>query len=266
MTSLFISDLHLSGLRPEKIELFRAFCERAKNVAQAVYILGDLFEVWVGDDDNEQMHLDVTSQLRQLADSGIQVHVQRGNRDFLFGQGFAGASRAQLLNDFEVVTLAGQPTLLMHGDLLCTRDIKYQRFRRVVHNPWLQRAFLMTPLAWRRRIAAGTQRQTKASMADKPADIMDVEELTVLNTMRRFGVRHLIHGHTHRPKVHHFNLEGAAAERVVLGDWYQKDSVYVVNSNLRKLLPVSEFLQLDLAQAECNEGKQQQPHHQRALQ
>ena len=242
MTTLFVADLHLSGERPDKLELFLAFADRARHTAQAVYVLGDLFEVWLGDDDDSAPHPRIVAALRALSASGVRLHIAHGNRDFLVGERFAQATGATLLSDYETIDLHGTRALLTHGDLLCTRDVKYQRFRRVVRHPLTRAAFLAAPLAWRRHIARKTQSGTRASMRLKPEHIMDVDDATVARVMSRYGVDLLIHGHTHRPAVHDHAIDGRACRRIVLGDWYEQDGVLVCDRNGQQAMRVHEFL------------------------
>lgn len=241
MTVLFVSDLHLSAERPAQLELFFAFLERART-ARALYVLGDLFEVWLGDDDDTPPHPRVLDAMKALSDAGVALHVGLGNRDFLLGRRFAKAAGARLMDDWETLELGGERTLLTHGDLLCTKDVKYQRFRRLVRNPVLRTAFLAAPLSARRRIALGTQAGTKASMRAKADHIMDVEQETVADAMRRHDVTQLVHGHTHRPAVHEFELDGRPRRRIVLGDWYEQDSVLVCDDDGPRPMRVSEYL------------------------
>ncbi len=242
MATLFISDLHLSGERPDQRDLFLAFAEQACSTVRALYILGDLFEVWLGDDDDTPPHPQVIEALKRVSDAGVELSVGHGNRDFLFGRCFERATGARLMADYEVIDLYGQRTLLTHGDLLCTKDVKYQKFRKFVRNPIVRSAFLGTPLSLRRRIALKTQSGTKASMRGKPDDIMDVDEETVTKVMAAHGVTLLIHGHTHRPAIHDLDVEGRACRRIVLGDWYEQDSVLLCDGDGPRALRVSEFL------------------------
>jgi UDP-2,3-diacylglucosamine hydrolase len=242
MTTLFVSDLHLSAARPEKLDLFLAFARCARARATALYILGDLFEVWIGDDDDDDAHRPVLDALAALSDANVQVGFMPGNRDFLCGDAFARRTGARLLADFALIDLADERALLTHGDLLCTRDLKYQRFRRVVRNPLLQRGFLATPLAWRRRIASGTQSRTRASMARKPDHIMDVEDTAVRAALRDHDASLLIHGHTHRPGLHQVEVDGRACRRLVLGDWYEQDDVVVHRNGELRRWRIGEFL------------------------
>lgn len=243
MTTLVVSDLHLSAARPDKLALFTAFCARAaQDRVQALYILGDLFEVWLGDDDDSAEHRPVLDSLRALSAAGVALFVSHGNRDFLFGPRFAARTGCTLLGDYAVAEIGGERTLLMHGDLLCTRDVKYQRFRAVVRNRCVRAAFLATPLAWRQRIAARTRAGTQASAQRKPAAIMDVEEGTVLATMAAHDATLLIHGHTHRPAEHHYDSGTHARRRIVLGDWYEQDSVLVCDEAGQRLQRVADYL------------------------
>jgi UDP-2,3-diacylglucosamine hydrolase len=217
--SIFISDLHLSPERPETVGLFLRFLSRRAPSAHGLYILGDLFDTWIGDDDDTPPYPAVITALRQLSDSGTRLYFQHGNRDFLVGRRFARASGCTLLRDPMRMDLCGTPTLLMHGDLLCTDDIAYQRFRRYARNPLLTRLFQLRSLEARRAIAADYRMRSGAATAAKPAEIMDVNQGAVERCLRRFGARQLIHGHTHRPARHDFLLDGAPATRWVLPEW-----------------------------------------------
>jgi UDP-2,3-diacylglucosamine hydrolase len=240
MTTLFVSDLHLANARPAQLALFLEFIDRvARQRARALYILGDLFEVWLGDDDDTAPNREVVAALASLGAAGVELHVGHGNRDFLYGPRFIAATGARLLRDYAVIDLYGTPTLLTHGDLLCTRDVKYQRFRRVVRHPLTRRAFLSTPLAWRQRIAHRTRSGTVASMRRKDDAIMDVEESTVAAVMAQYGVELLIHGHTHRPAFHEY---ADGRRRIVLGDWYEQDAVLVCDEDGQRALRVSDYL------------------------
>lgn len=239
---LFISDLHLSAERPDKLALFHAFAARAERVATTVYILGDLFEFWLGDDDDCPVHRAIVAALAALTRAGVSVHFMHGNRDFLCGERFAAATGATLLAEFAVIDLDGHRAVLTHGDLLCTRDVKYQRFRRVVHNALVQRAFLAIPLAWRRGIARGTRSQTLASTERKAEYIMDVDDETVATVLRDHRATLLIHGHTHRPAIHELDVDGRACRRVVIGDWYTQDNVIACSGGALRSLRVTEFV------------------------
>ncbi len=219
MTALVIADLHLS---PERPALTRAFCrflrEKAAG-AEALYILGDLVEAWVGDDDPSEFARDVKRALHLLVDGGTRLYFLHGNRDFLIGQHFAHQVGAQLLPDEHVAEIAGERVLLMHGDTLCTGDREYQRFRRVIRNPLALWCLRILPLGRRQRIAANLRNRSRNANSNKPEAIMDVTPAAVEDAMRRHRVRRLVHGHTHRPGVHDLQIDGQPAWRMVVGDW-----------------------------------------------
>ena len=232
MATLFISDLHLDAERPEVTRWFIEFLARDARGADALYILGDLFEAWVGDDDPSPLGAEVATQLRALADTGVPVHFQHGNRDFLVGRDYAARAGMQLLPEYAVITLHGRPTLLAHGDTLCTDDLAYQAFRAQVRAPAWRAQFLAQPLAARLAFAAqaraaSQQRQQGLKHDDRAGfeTITDVAPATVVEVMQRYGVDLLIHGHTHRPAIHALATGERAATRVVLGDWYTQGSV-----------------------------------------
>lgn len=220
MAVLFISDLHLDPARPDGIASFLEFCATTARNADEVYILGDLFEAWIGDDDDDPGLEPIVAALASLTGRGVPCHFMHGNRDFLAGAGFSRRTGCRLLGDFERVDLFGRPVLLAHGDLLCTDDVRYLELRRQLRDPAWQSDFLAKSLDDRRRLAAELRRLSQAEMAAKSEAIMDVNENAVRETMRRFDVRVLLHGHTHRPAIHRFDLDGKPAERIVLNDWY----------------------------------------------
>ena len=222
MSLLFVSDLHLDADRPEATRAFYRFLEERASNAKALYVLGDLFEAWVGDDDDSPLAREVVEALAQLAASGTAVYFAHGNRDFLVGEDFCQRSGAILLEETSVIEIGGERVLLMHGDSLCTDDHDYQEFRAMVRDPGWQAGFLALPLMERRALAAQARDASRLSTSGKPAEIMDVNAAAVAETMRLNGVRRLIHGHTHRPAVHEFNLDGAPATRTVLGDWFRR--------------------------------------------
>lgn len=226
MTTLFISDLHLDGSRPRITELFLKFLQEEAAKASALYILGDFFEVWIGDDDDDPHHSRVMDGLNALTAAGVPVYFMHGNRDFLISKRFTERTGVQLLADPKLLDLNGSPSLLMHGDTLCTDDRQYQRARRFLRNRLVQFIYLALPLPLRRRIAAYSRAKSKADTAAKAAYIMDVNQQTVESVMARHGVTRLIHGHTHRPAVHRFkSADGKDMERIVLGDWYEQSSI-----------------------------------------
>ena len=230
MTTLFISDLHLDESRPHIVELFTNFLEQDARCADALYILGDLFESWIGDDDDSALSLRVATATKGLRDSGVPVYFMHGNRDFLISVDYAARAGMTLLADPIIVELTGERTLLMHGDTLCTDDVDYQKFRTLVRDPKWQAQFLAKSLAERRAFAAQARGESRKHTAAAKPEIMDVNPAAVEAVMREYGVRRLIHGHTHRPATHCLNLDGQVAERVVLGDWYEQSSVLRVDS------------------------------------
>lgn len=221
---LFISDLHLDPSRPAVTRLFVQFLRQSARQAQALYILGDLFEAWVGDD-TLSADDSIISGLKALTAADVPVYVMRGNRDFLLGEGFSDATGALLLGDMCRIELDGVPVLLLHGDTLCTDDIEYQRFRTLVHDPRWQADFLAKPRA--QRLAYAAQARQVSAKRNRGLDdtLLDVSPRSVDRLLREQGVRHMIHGHTHRPAVHRFELDGKPAQRIVLGDWYEQGSL-----------------------------------------
>ena len=220
MATLFASDLHLDSDAPWAIDAFLAFLAGPARSADALYLLGDLFEVWVGDDDDAPDHVRTCAGLAALTGSGVPVYAIHGNRDFLLGERFAHAAGAALLPDSVVVEAGGVPTLLLHGDTLCTDDHDYQGWRRTARSAQWQREFLAKPLAERRRVVRGLRERSKEVIQAKPADIMDVNEGAVREALRRHGATRLVHGHTHRPGRHELEVDGRRCERWVLPDWY----------------------------------------------
>lgn len=222
--TLFISDLHLDDSRPEVTELFLQFLKARAVKAHALFILGDFFEAWIGDDTADEND-PIIQGIKQLTAGGLPVYFMRGNRDFLVGNRFAKLTGMKLLTDGHIIDLDGEKVLLMHGDTLCTDDKKYQQFRKMVRNPIWQWCFLHLPKSYRLKKADKARARSKAYQQQIKPEIMDVNQATVESTMLRAGVTTLIHGHTHRPNIHHIELEGQAAERIVLGDWYDQGSV-----------------------------------------
>jgi UDP-2,3-diacylglucosamine hydrolase len=216
---LFVSDLHLAFGQPATTRRFLDFLKKRAHKAQALYILGDLFDVWIGDDDPTPPNNAVRRTLKQLVESGTQVYFQPGNRDFLVGPDFCQESGVTLLEDYAVIDLFGVPTLLMHGDLLCTDDVAYQTFRVKSHSETWRRSVLTKPLALRWLAARWYRWRSFWHKRHKTLAIMDVNQAAVVATMRRYGCRRLIHGHTHRPGLHEFELDGYPAQRHVLAAW-----------------------------------------------
>ncbi len=222
MHSLFISDLHLAAERPQITAQFQAFTTDIAPQAAALYVLGDLFEYWAGDDDNDALGMQTAAALASLAARGTRVFLMQGNRDVLMAGAFAARCGATLLDDPLLADLHGTPTLLTHGDALCTGDADYQRFRAYARDPGNQARFLAQPLAARREQMLGMRAQSEASKQQKSETIMDVTPAAVDELLRRHGYPRLIHGHTHRPARHIHQLDGHDCERWVLNDWYQR--------------------------------------------
>jgi len=223
--ALFISDLHLASERPETSEQFFRFLEEEARRADALYILGDLFEYWVGDDEltdraGDALASEIASSIKQLSGDGVKISFMHGNRDFLLAKGFCRATGATLLDDPSLIGAGKERTLLMHGDTLCTDDHDYQNWRRTARSAEWQRDFLSKTLSERRKAIHGLREKSKEVIAAKPADIMDVNADAVKEAFRRHHVRRLIHGHTHRPARHEVEVDGAKCERWVLPDWY----------------------------------------------
>jgi len=225
VTTLFISDLHLDAGEPETIRRFLRFVASDAPDARALYVLGDLFEAWLGDDDDDARLAPVIAALAGLTRAGVPCSLMHGNRDFLIGPKFCEATGCRLLGDYERIDLYGEPVLLTHGDLLCTDDTRYQALRATLRKPQWQREFLGKPLAERRKIAAELRELSATEIAAKSYEIMDVNQATVERTMREHGVSLLLHGHTHRPAIHRFALDGAPAARIVLGAWHEQASI-----------------------------------------
>ena len=232
MATLLIADLHLDPARPQITELFENYLAGDEvRHADALYILGDLVEAWIGDDDDAELPRRIANATRAVRNAGVPVYFMVGNRDFLLGEVFATRAGMTLLDDGVVHDIHGRPTLLMHGDVLCTDDVAYQAVRRQVRTPEWQAQILSMPLEARRAFAAKARQDSKAHTGSTMESIMDVNADAVAESMRRAGVTRLIHGHTHRPAVHAFELGGQAAERIVLGDWYEHGSVLRVDED-----------------------------------
>jgi len=224
LATLFVSDLHLDALEPAAGEQFIEFLRTRAVRADALYILGDLFESWVGDDDEDAHRAMICEALRALSLQGVPCYVMHGNRDFLLQRGFEARSGTRLLVDPLIVDLYGQRALLTHGDALCTADRPYQLLRGLVRNPSWQRRFLRLPLSLRRNLAQQARDGSRRHTQNTAGAIMDVDASAVPAAMRACGVNLLIHGHTHRPAVHEFDLDGVPARRIVLGAWHDQGS------------------------------------------
>ncbi|MGY5958082.1 UDP-2,3-diacylglucosamine diphosphatase [Kosakonia sp. BK9b] len=229
MATLFIADLHLQTQEPAITAGFLRFLAGEARQADALYILGDLFEAWIGDDDPNPLHQQVAAAIRAVVEAGVPCYFIHGNRDFLLGKRFARASGMQLLPQEQVLNLYGRNVLIMHGDTLCTDDEGYQAFRAKVHQPWLQTLFLALPLFIRRRVAAKMRAGSKAANSSKSLEIMDVNAQAVVAAMEQHRVQWLIHGHTHRPAIHTLTANNAPAHRAVLGAWHSEGSMVRVS-------------------------------------
>ncbi|QLF92347.1 UDP-2,3-diacylglucosamine diphosphatase [Pseudomonas sp. ABC1] len=216
---LLISDLHLEEERPDITRAFVRFLEHRASQASALYILGDFFEAWIGDDAMSEFHHYIASQLRALAQRGTQVFLMHGNRDFLIGKAFCREAGCRLLPDPCLVELAGEPVLLSHGDALCTRDLAYMRLRRWLRNPLSLLILRNLPLRTRQKLGRKLRAKSREQTRMKASDIVDVTPQEVVRLMSRHRVRTLVHGHTHRPADHTLQVGGQSARRIVLGDW-----------------------------------------------
>jgi UDP-2,3-diacylglucosamine hydrolase len=232
MATLFIADLHLDPARPQITDLFERYLAGDDvRHADALYILGDLVEAWIGDDDDAELPARIATATRAVRDAGVPVYFMVGNRDFLLGPAFAARAGLTLLDDGTVHDIHGRRTLLMHGDVLCTDDVAYQAVRKQVRTPEWRAQILAMPLQARRAFAAKAREDSKAHTGNTMESIMDVNADAVAEAMRKAGVTRLIHGHTHRPAVHDFQLAGTPAQRIVLGDWYEQGSVLRVDAD-----------------------------------
>ncbi len=219
MSVLFIADLHLEAQRPDIVRAFVRFLQQRASQAEALYILGDFFEVWIGDDGMDELQHSIATALRHLSDSGTHIYLMHGNRDFLIGKDFCRQAGCTLLREGSVIDLYGEPVLLLHGDSLCTRDESYQRLRKRLRNPvslWLLRHL---PLSTRHKLARKLRDASRLRVREKAAEIVDVTPEVVPQVMAEHKVHTLIHGHTHRPAMHELRIDGRNARRIVLGDW-----------------------------------------------
>ena len=224
MSTLLVSDLHLDGALPDAIAQFESFLSGPVRAAEALYILGDLFESWVGDDDDDPDRARVCAALRALSNAGVACHVCHGNRDFLLATGFERRTGCRILADPTIVERYGERVLLTHGDALCIDDISYQRLRSTVRDRAWQRRFMRLSLATRRTLAEAARQGSRNHTGMVAADIMDANPNAIVNVLRACRVQTLVHGHTHRPGVHEFTVDGVPARRLVLGAWYEQGS------------------------------------------
>jgi len=231
VATLFVSDLHLDESRPAATDAFLNFLSQEAAAADALYILGDLFEFWIGDEDPDPEYRKVTAALARLTAGGVRCYIMHGNRDFMLGREFFKASGATFLHDPTLIYVGGQSVLLSHGDILCTDDAGYQRFRRIVRNPVMQKVYNAMPFSWRQRITLKIRGSSKANYGTKPPEILDVNQRAAEDFLRQHGVKTLVHGHTHRPAIHTFTMDDQEITRIVLGDWYRRSSVLKWDSN-----------------------------------
>lgn len=232
MATLFISDLHLSEQRPNIISLFLNFLSTRASKSKALYILGDLFEYWIGDEVGSLPQTKpVIQALKQLTDSGVPVYIMHGNRDFLLGKEFEKNTGCQLITDPSIINLNTANVLLMHGDTLCTDDRDYIKFRSIIRDPVWQADFLSKSVEERIAIANDYREMSKSAIDEKSSEIMDANQDTIAEEMNKHNVRLLIHGHTHRPGKHEFKLADNPVTRIVLGDWYEQGSVLVCDES-----------------------------------
>ena len=227
--TLFVSDIHLDTSRASIIDLFNAFLTRRATQADALYILGDLFEYWVGDDAHNDEYASTLNALKQLTDQKVPVYFLHGNRDFLIAERFARLTGVSLLQEETVITPYQQRILLMHGDTLCTDDVAYQNFRKKTHNRFLQKVVLSLPIFARQVIAGRLRATSRQAIGQKPPEIMDVNQSAVDAAVQRNNAATLIHGHTHRSAIHNFTIGSSDYTRVVLGDWYFHGNVFCLS-------------------------------------
>ncbi len=223
--TLLISDLHLDPAAPQIARQFIDFLRGEARTARALYILGDLFEAWLGDDDPDPAVRTIVAELRALREAGVPTYFMHGNRDFLIGSRFAAETGCTLLDDGSLVDLHGEQVLLMHGDVLCTADTSYQRLRRILRNPLTLFVLRNLGLESRRRLGRKLRAGSQMHVGATAPDIMDVTPAAVVDALRSAGVRTLVHGHTHRPAIHTLDVDGKPARRIVLGDWHAQGSV-----------------------------------------
>lgn len=241
---LFISDLHLEEARPDITEAFIAFMHQRAPKADALYILGDFFEAWVGDDENTPLQQQIKTELKRYVDLGKALYIQHGNRDFLIGERFCSETGAQLLDEEHLIEFDGQPYLLMHGDSLCTKDLSYQKLKQTLRNPAFMQVFLARPLEDRITTARQLRQMSQASGQTKEAEIMDVTPEEVVRKLESHECTQLIHGHTHRPTIHDLETKQGPAKRYVLGDWDKAAYCISLETDKAPILERIEFSEL----------------------
>ncbi|WP_091988782.1 UDP-2,3-diacylglucosamine diphosphatase [Pseudoalteromonas denitrificans] len=235
--TLFISDLHLTEARPDISKAFFDFLNtQVTEQLDALYILGDFFEVWVGDDYQTELTIKIANKLSAIKDSGIPIYFIHGNRDFLVSNRYAKLAGLILLPEKSIIDLYGTKTLILHGDEMCTQDIEYQKFRKKARGWWWPKLILAMPLWYRQSVAKKARERSKLSQRDKNPEILDVTDEAVIDTFKKYSTSLMIHGHTHRPKIHQHNIKGQTATRIVLGDWYTQGSYLEVTANSYDLI------------------------------
>lgn len=230
MSILLIADLHLNEERPDITEAFLSFLRNKTQDCEALYILGDFFHVWVGDDAMGEFEHSIARQLKELTEQGIKIYLMHGNRDFAIGKTFCKLAGCALLKDPTLTSFYGTPVLLSHGDILCTKDVEYQQKRRFYRNPFILFLLRLLPLKKRKQLAAKLRAESKMKKGIKPADIMDVTPEEVVKLLEKYKVQLLVHGHTHRPDIHQLMANQQHAKRIVLGDWEPNGKVLRVTS------------------------------------
>jgi UDP-2,3-diacylglucosamine hydrolase len=225
--TIFISDLHLDENHPRMAQQLVRLLEECDLSVDAIYILGDLFEAWIGDDNDTPFYRNIIQALKSATKKGIKIYFMYGNRDFLIGKRFLQNTGCTLLSDEEKISVYGTPVLLMHGDTLCTQDAAYLKARKLARNRILQFLYLLMPLVYRKKFADKMRAKSAKHTQSAPKDIMDVTQEEVVRIMKKHRVHHLIHGHTHRPNTHHFTIDGIPAERIVLAAWHGQGSALV---------------------------------------
>lgn len=231
MSTLFIADLHLSEQEPAITAGFLRFLKEQAINAESLYILGDFFDYWIGDDCPSSLHQTIADALKEVTDSGVTCYFIHGNRDFLLGQHFADKCGMILLPETQVLELYKHKILILHGDTLCTDDAGYQNYRKKVHTRWIQKLFLALPLFIRQKIAHKMRSSSQQANQYKSESIMDVNQQAVIDTFRKYNVRWMIHGHTHRPAIHQINVDNKVCHRGVLGAWHEQGSMFKVTEN-----------------------------------
>jgi|SRR5579862_4384137 len=235
--TLFISDLHLSETHPEITNRFLQLLNNCDSNVDALYILGDLFDAWIGDDNDSTLYQNILQAMYELTQKGLPIYFLHGNRDFLIGKKFLNKAGATLLLEEEIINLYGTRVLIMHGDTLCTRDITYMKARKKLRNRFLQKIFLLLPLKIRKNFAEKMREKSMQYTQSTPLEIMDVTQEEVERVMRKYTVNYLIHGHTHRPNIHTFLLDQIQVSRIVLGAWHERGSALEWDSSgERKLI------------------------------